>query len=141
MKIEKSIGPTKVICDVHKIGQVIRNLLSNAIKFTPKNKKIVVSTEFGDLPIGPRQLDNNRVPALIVTIADQGVGLPDDELDTIFDKFIQSSKTKNGAGGTGLGLAICREIMNTHNGEIWAENNKDGGSSFSFGLPIIQNID
>lgn len=75
------------------------------------------------------------VSATTVSMKDNGIGIPEDELNDIFDKFIQSSKTKTGAGGTGLGLAICNEIIQAHNGKIWAENNPDGGSTFSFMLP------
>ena len=64
-------------------------------------------------------------------IIDQGPGIPDAELDTIFDRFIQSSKTRSGAGGTGLGLPISREIMRLHRGSISASNNPDRGACFS----------
>lgn len=66
---------------------------------------------------------------------DEGIGIPETELDTVFDKFIQSSKTKTGAGGTGLGLAICHEIIKSHGGRIWAENNPDQGATLTFLLP------
>ncbi|MBU2645974.1 hybrid sensor histidine kinase/response regulator, partial [bacterium] len=62
--------------------------------------------------------------------------IPADELETIFEKFTQSSRTKTGAGGTGLGLAICREIIEAHHGKIWATNNPDGGATFSFYIPL-----
>jgi len=54
----------------------------------------------------------------------------------VFDKFVQSSKTKTGAGGTGLGLAICHEIITAHKGRIWAENRPEGGAMFSFEIPL-----
>ncbi len=66
------------------------------------------------------------------------MGIPDDELYSIFDKFTQSSKTKTGAGGTGLGLAICQEIISAHQGKIWAENNPEGGATFKIVLPCQQ---
>ena len=128
--VENNI-PTEIVCDEDKIGQVIRNLLSNAIKFTQKEKKITISIE-------QHQIDNKSIPALLVNVSDQGLGIPENELKTVFDKFIQSSKTKTNAGGTGLGLAICKEIINAHNGKIWAENNPEGGSTFSFMLPYDQ---
>jgi PAS domain S-box-containing protein len=140
MEIIKNKIPVKIVCDEQKIGQVIRNLLSNAIKFTPKDKKIIISIELGELPIGKWRVDGNAVPALLVNVSDQGLGIPNDELDSVFDKFIQSSKTKSAAGGTGLGLAICKEIIKAHNGKIWAENNPDGGATFSFMLPYEQEI-
>ena len=123
---------SEIVCDESKISQVIRNLLSNAIKFTPPNHKINVSIEEDKLvAVG----DDQTIPALLIRISDQGVGIPEDELKSVFDKFIQSSTTKTGAGGTGLGLAICKEILEAHNGKIWAENNAENGSTFSFLLP------
>ena len=83
--------------------------------------------------------ENQQVLELIVI--DQGVGVPQDELDTVFDKFVQSSKTKNSAGGTGLGLPICKDIIKIHKGDIWAESppeNQDTGSSFHFIIPAVQ---
>ena len=70
-----------------------------------------------------------------MTVNDQGLGIPQQELGAVFDKFVQSSKTTNGAGGTGLGLAICREIIRAHGGDIWAENDPKGGASFAFTVP------
>lgn len=72
------------------------------------------------------------------SISDEGIGIPESELIAIFDKFIQSSKTKTGAGGTGLGLAITKEIIEAHQGKIWAENNAHRGASFTFILPLTQ---
>jgi len=74
---------------------------------------------------------------LSVSIRDEGPGIPDDELDYIFDRFVQSSKTKTGAGGTGLGLAIFKEIVEKHQGKIWAENNPEAGAAFSFLLSLV----
>jgi two-component system, sensor histidine kinase and response regulator len=125
--------PSEIVGDESKIGQVIRNLLSNAIKFTPKGKKVTISIEQSKF-----HQNDKSIPALLIDVVDQGIGIPNDELDNIFDKFIQSSRTKTGAGGTGLGLAICKEIIDIHNGKIWAENNPDGGAIFSFMLPYEQ---
>jgi len=108
--------------DVERIKQVIRNLLSNAIKFSPENGKVILSTF----------LKNQYV---YFCIEDNGPGIPAEELEQVFDKFIQSSKTKTGAGGTGLGLSICREIINLHEGQIWAAKSSLGGR-FLFKLPL-----
>ena len=112
--------------DSQKIAQVIRNLLSNAIKFSPVGDEIKIVIE----------KDNDN---LIFSIYDRGVGIPINELETVFDKFAQSSATKTGAGGTGLGLSICREIIKAHKGKIWAENNTQGGAVFRFRVPKTQN--
>ncbi len=69
-------------------------------------------------------------------VSDEGVGIPEAELETVFDKFVQSSKTKSGAGGTGLGLAICREIVEAHRGTIHAEPNAAGGADFVVVLAV-----
>lgn len=89
--------------------------------------------------IGRRRNDRIVLSGLMVTVSDQGPGIPEDELDSIFDKFVQSSKTKTGAGGTGLGLAICREITWLHKGEISANNCTEGGAIFTLLLPRQQN--
>lgn len=121
---------TTVCCDGFKIGRLVRNLISNAMKFTEENSTISIQFSPCTIP-----LDDSEVPGIQVSIEDQGIGIPDDELESIFDKFIQSSKTKTGAGGTGLGLAICRQIIKGHNGEIWAENTGEG-AVFRFTLPV-----
>jgi signal transduction histidine kinase len=71
-------------------------------------------------------------------VSDTGVGIPREELESIFEKFMQSSRTRSNAGGTGLGLAICREIVAAHGGRIWAENREEGGSRFMFVLPVAR---
>ncbi|MBU2511960.1 HAMP domain-containing protein [bacterium] len=108
--------------DARKIIQVIRNLLSNAIKFSKKDDEIFIRVDN----------ENNFVN---LSVIDSGIGIPEDELELVFDKFVQSSKTKTGAGGTGLGLSICRKIIADHDGKIWAENNPNGGAIFTFQLP------
>ena len=102
--------------------QVVRNLLSNAVKFSP--------------PEGTVHVRLRRVgKALLISVRDEGPGIPAEELETVFDKFVQSSKTKSNQGGTGLGLAICREIVAGHHGRIWAENNATAGCIFYCELP------
>ncbi|MBN2476416.1 MAG: HAMP domain-containing histidine kinase [Pirellulales bacterium] len=113
----------QVTADPLKISQVVRNLLSNAVKYSPDGSTIQV---------GHRQ----REDTVRVFVRDQGVGIPESELEAVFDKFIQSSKTRSGAGGTGLGLSICREIVMAHRGRIWAENVPSGGALFTFEIPL-----
>jgi len=138
IRIEDALMPIEIICDKQKIDQVIQNLLSNAVKYTPLDKHITISFKSGELSNGQGSTDKEMVSVITVSLKDEGVGIPGNELETIFDKFVQSSKTKTGAGGTGLGLAICKEIIDVHNGKIWAENNPEGGSIFSFMLPYDQ---
>lgn len=116
--------------DENRLMQVLMNLLSNAIKFTDAHKtiRIILADEL-------LNDDHGVLPALSVSILDEGVGIPDMELLEIFDKFSQSTRTKTGAGGTGLGLAITREIIAAHHGIIWAENNSSGGAKFTLVIP------
>ncbi len=122
--------------DFKKIQLVIRNLLANAIRYSSRGKDIVVS--FGKTTIEtPGETDRLKT-AVQVNIADQGVGIPENELTAIFGQFIQSSRTKTKAGGTGLGLAICKGVIDAHGGKIWATNNLEDGATFSFILPCQQ---
>ena len=125
------IENSKAVYDATRIGQVITNLLSNAVKFTPAGKVISITINNGIL---------NNEPALDFSIEDEGVGIPEDELEQVFDKFIQSSHTKTKAGGTGLGLPICQEIINLHQGKIWAEHAEHGGSIFKFIIPLVGEV-
>lgn len=127
--------PTAEI-DALRIGQVIRNILSNSIKFTPEYGKINLSLHESEIPAGRRAIDTKMSPAIKLSISDSGIGIPEDELEKVFDKFVQSSNTKTGAGGTGLGLSICKEIIGAHRGKIYAQNNPDGGTCFNIILPL-----
>ena len=131
--VKRESADAKAWFDYAKAMQVIRNLVGNSIKFTPPGREI--SIVLGNATLPGAGSEGACVPALAVTVQDQGCGIPEQELATIFDKFVQSSKTKSGAGGTGLGLAICREIVAGHGGEIWARNAEGGGAMFTFVLP------
>lgn len=108
-----------VSADPKRTSQVVRNVLANAIRVSPPGAVIDL-----DLVVEP-------VSATVaLTIGDRGPGIPDDELESIFDRFIQSSKTKTGAGGAGLGLTIARAIMVQQGGSLTAQNRSGGGASF-----------
>ena len=113
--------------DKQLLVQVMINLISNAVKFSPSGSSINITLSDDFLPDGKS--------ALCCSVSDEGAGIPEAELEAVFDKFIQSSKTKTGAGGTGLGLSICREIIAAHGGKIWAQNRKPGGAVLSFLIP------
>jgi len=135
LSIDKTTASTKAEIDPEKIHQVFINLLSNAIKFTPQGKKVTICVSAHQL----NNKDNQKINGLKICIKDQGVGIPEAELDSIFDKFIQSSKTKTGAGGTGLGLSITKNLIKVHHGKVWAENNDDGpGTTFTVIIPRKQ---
>lgn len=128
LNIDHCTSRVGAICDHDKIIQVITNLFSNAIKFTPAGKSITLRTF----------VDNNMA---CVSVTDEGVGVPQEETEMIFESFRQSSRTNNGAGGTGLGLAICRDIVLAHQGKIWVENNPSGiGVCVTFTLPLASSL-
>lgn len=137
--VEPSSVNTLAMYDSEKIEQVIRNLLSNAIKFTPDGMSILIYFEETLLHSRQDPSQEALIPAVTVSIMDQGTGIPEDELGTIFEKFVQSSKTESGAGGTGLGLSISKQIIEGHGGIIKASNSgNDSGAIFTFSLPRKQ---
>ncbi len=108
--------------DREKLTQVVINLLNNAIKFTPRSGEIIIKA---------REL-NGQVE---VKVSDTGIGIPTEDLDSVFNKFYQVDSTlTREAGGTGLGLAICKGIIEAHRGRIWAESELGKGSTFIFRL-------
>lgn len=124
----KKIGENIITVELDrlKMQQVLVNLISNAIKFSPEHGSISVICESND-------------SALHVSVIDAGEGIPAGEEETVFDKFIQSSRSNKSKGGTGLGLAICKEIIEYHHGRIWAENLKQAnGAAFRFSIPLQQ---
>ena len=117
----------KAWMDAERIGQVVRNYLSNAFKFSPQQGRV-------DLQVACAAEQGRE--GLLLSVADQGCGIPEGELEQVFEKFVQSSHNQKGVGGTGLGLAICREIAQAHGGRVWAENRPDGGALFRLWLPL-----
>ncbi len=109
--------------DAFRLQQVLRNVLANAMRFSPKGSAITIS------------LLERGADGVELQVRDHGPGIPPDELETIFDAFVQSSRTRDGSGGTGLGLTICRKIMSAHAGRIFARNASDGGAVFCLQLP------
>lgn len=136
-RLEFTVSAGSVIAAVDglRFGQVVRNLLANAIKFTPPGGDISLRLMDAEKIGGEQGSDHPSQLALQLEVCDTGVGIPEDQLEQVFDKFVQSSLTKTGAGGTGLGLTICREIMLAHGGTIIARNNPGGGASFVLSLP------
>jgi len=123
--------------DHKRIDQVLLNLLGNAIKFSPEEGCIRVDIAADNLPSGRRAADAGERLGLRLTVSDTGPGIPEEELESIFTKFSQSSRTQTGAGGTGLGLTICREIVHAHRGIIRASNRSEGGAAFDVILPLV----
>lgn len=109
--------------DTDKMTQVIDNILNNAIKYSPDGGKITVNMKTTD-------------DQMILSISDQGLGIPKEDLPKIFDRFYRVDKARSRAqGGTGLGLAIAKEIIKQHKGFIWAKSEYGKGSTFTIVLP------
>jgi signal transduction histidine kinase len=115
--------PVLAKVDPPRMQQVLRNVLANAIKFSPSGVRIRLWAGYND----------RGEPAL--SVHDRGPGIPESELESIFEAFVQSTRTKDGSGGTGLGLAITRKIVQAHGGRIHAENAPEGGAVFHIVLP------
>lgn len=129
LRLDLGRAPLISKVDPTRFSQVVRNVLSNAMKFTPEGSAIEVSA---------KALNEENIR---IQIRDHGPGIPESEIESIFDAFVQSSKTRDGSGGTGLGLAICRKIVAAHGGSIYATNVPDGGSIFHITLPSASYTD
>lgn len=123
LRLQLDNSPLIAKADPVRFQQVVRNMLANAIKFSPIHGRIDIIGRFDD--------QGN----ICIDFSDQGPGIPAQEIDNIFQPFVQSSMTKDGSGGTGLGLAICRKIIDAMDGAISAKNKYDGGAIFRITLP------
>ncbi|MEO6633921.1 MAG: HAMP domain-containing sensor histidine kinase, partial [Mucilaginibacter sp.] len=114
--------PMELLLNREKIWRVISNLISNAIKFSPDNSSIWVAihaTEDG----------------VQICVTDNGIGIPDDLKDKVFNMFTEAKRAGTaGEKSFGLGLSICRQIIESHDGKIWFENNPGGGTKFCISL-------
>jgi diguanylate cyclase (GGDEF)-like protein len=136
MHKEILVGLPKIYGDKDKIEQIFTNLISNAIRFTPEGGSITVSARLvndsDERPTKDNELDKNLIE---ISVEDTGIGIPEEELDKVFNKFHQGSgplnrKTK----GTGLGLPITKSLIETHKGQIRVESEVGKGSIFTFTL-------
>ena len=110
--------------DATLIEQVILNLIENSIKHSKSTKPIKLIVEKND----------NKI---IFNIVDNGIGLNADNIDNIFDGYsLNENSSSDSAKGMGIGLSICKTIIKAHGGDILAKNNLNGGSTFSFSLPL-----
>lgn len=112
--------------DADRLQQVLRNVLTNAQRFAAGTSTDITCVD-------------HAAEGITIRVRDHGPGIPDDELEAVFDPFFQSSRTCNGAGGTGLGLTVCRKIMGAHGGSIQAANAPGGGCVISINLPHSTN--
>lgn len=133
-----------VHADDAKIRQILINLLGNAIKFSPADSKVRITAALGPRRrpfAGDTMFGEEEDDALLVTVSDAGMGIPADHLDKIFEAFYQvnSSATRK-HGGAGLGLSIVRKLVEAHHGEIWVDSTPGKGTSFSFTIPLDQEV-
>lgn len=119
-------GLPEISADRERIEQVLINVLSNSVKYTPDGGVITVKAS---------QKDDDNIE---IVISDNGMGIPKEDLDRIFERFYRVEKSRTSeTGGTGLGLAIAREIVNAHNGEISLESELEHGTTVTITLPIV----
>jgi signal transduction histidine kinase/CheY-like chemotaxis protein len=125
LKLEPNDSRPQVNGDAAQLRQVVRNLIGNAIKYTPEGGRILVDTSMGNSIIS-------------VLVEDNGLGIPEDDLPFIFDKFYRvKTEDRQDIQGNGLGLAIVEAIVEQHGGEIAVESKLGEGSCFSFSLPLV----
>jgi signal transduction histidine kinase len=124
-----------VFVDRDRVYQVLMNLLGNAVKFSGQGTEVRIQAE-----VFPGKRTGEALEWVRVSIADQGIGIEENDFQIIFDKFSQvsSDTLKDKPKGTGLGLPICKEIITHYGGNIWVESRKGHGSTFSFTLPAFQ---
>jgi two-component system sensor histidine kinase KdpD len=123
LQIEIPTGLPLIDIDFTLMVQVLVNLLDNAMKYAPPEDPITIqASQAGD--------------EVILAVKDRGPGLPEAELEHVFDRFFRVNA--EGISGTGLGLSIAKGIVEAHNGRIWAENRQEGGAAFSLALPIAR---
>jgi two-component system sensor histidine kinase KdpD len=117
--------PLEVLGDWDRLGQILDNLIGNADRYSPPGPPIRVEATHG------------KRGTVVVRVIDHGPGIPADQRDHVFDRFVRSDGTGPGAaGGTGLGLAIVRGLVEAHAGRVWIEESREGeGSRFAFVLP------
>ena len=116
----------RIAGDRQRLGRVVMNLLSNAVQYTPEKGRVQVCA----------RLDAGSARVL-VSVSDNGIGIPKQFQQRIFDKFVViETRLSAGRGSTGLGLAFCKMIVEAHGGTIWLESEEGQGSTFTFALPV-----
>ncbi len=112
-------------CDSDRITEILVNLIDNAVKFSPKGSQVLIETK-------------QKNSSVLVSVKDGGIGITGENMSKLFESFTQfSNVTTRKYGGTGIGLSICKNLINLHNGKIWAESQGPGqGTTLYFTLPL-----
>lgn len=119
-----------LIIDIDRINQVFNNLVTNSIKYSGAFKRLIFTFDI-----------DNSDENFIVSVKDSGIGIRDEDISHIFDRFYRASHNDRNAaniGGRGLGLTICKEIVTAHQGDIYAESTYGSGSTFTFYIPLFK---
>lgn len=122
LRVDCASDLPKVYIDSQRLEQVLVNLIHNAVKFTRAGGEVVLSAQPAD-------------GSVRFGVCDTGIGIPEDEVSRIFERFYRVDKSRTG-NGTGLGLSIAKHIIEAHKGKIWAESREGQGSMFYFSIPI-----
>jgi signal transduction histidine kinase/CHASE3 domain sensor protein len=123
ISVEYVVDPSMVVyADRLRLKQILYNLISNALKFTPEQGNVRI--EF-----------THRTDCVYISVIDNGIGIPPEEQQAIFDEFHQGVSTKGVKEGTGLGLAITKRLIEQHRGKIWVKSKPGSGSQFTFTIP------
>ncbi len=135
INLPQQLAPIYV--DRDKVKQIFFNLLTNAVKYSPKGGEITLSVE----ELQPLPEDHPPGNFLLISISDQGLGIPEEELGRVWERFyrVDNSNTRR-IGGTGLGLSIVKSLVELHGGRIWLNSTVAKGSTFFFTLPIATDI-
>lgn len=142
--IDEAENLPEIYADSQRLEQVLTNLVSNAVKFTPEGGNITIKSQ----KINAKDLDYPDVFAsgmenitgdyVLVSVKDEGIGIAEENLLRVFDKFAQiENSLSRKVGGSGLGLPIARQLIEAHKGAIWCESKVDKGSCFYFIVPIV----
>jgi signal transduction histidine kinase len=122
----------QVMADNTRIIQVLTNLLSNAHKYTPEGGRITIKLEHRTIT---HSETGEEINAVAYNVTDTGIGLSEEDIEKLFQKFFRADRGKEMAKGTGLGLVITRDLVLLHDGEIWVESEVGEGTTFTFYLP------
>lgn len=124
IRVIDSVGPSELEADRDKIKQVILNLISNALKYNRPNGSVILKTETQEIN-------------MIISVQDTGIGIPEDAIGHIFEKFYRVRENETKVTGTGLGLSICKKIIQGHGGTIEIKSDLGIGTKILIGLPRV----
>ena len=129
---ENPVSDWRILADSDRVRQLLQNLFTNALKFTDKGKNIYLKVA----PFQGRRKTDPIYPMMIISLKDEGKGIPQSEIEKIFDRFSQI-KDASRSEGRGLGLTVAKQISNSHDGNIWVQSEEGKGSTFFYLFPDV----